>query len=299
MGEMGPGSAPTETARAVNPSSAAAAGLLGDTADRDYSGKLGLFNLFAAPELKAAIASLKLDRGMSVLDAGCGTGQALLWLSEAVGADGSVMGIDLSAAHVREARTAAPANVSVLQADLTRLSLAGGSFDLIWSVNTLNHLRDPAAGVRSLTTLLRHGGRLAIGQSALLPELYFAWNSRLERLTNAAVRRYYQDRYGLAEQDLRAARNLLGWLHEASLRNVTVRTSVIERTAPLKPVDEAYLLEAIFRGTWGERLRPYLASDDYDALNCLCDPHHRDFALRRPDFHHIQTFTLAVGERPP
>jgi len=70
---------------------------------------------------------------------------------------------------------------------------------------------------------------------------------------------------------------------------------VIERLFPLSEKDEAYLREAMFRDTWGERLRPYLADDDYLELRRLCDPESPEFALRRPDFHFLQTFTLAVG----
>ena len=79
------------------------------------------------------------------------------------------------------------------------------------------------------------------------------------------------------------------------LRDVAVRTCLIERVAPVKAADENYLVEAIFRGSWGERLRPYLSDSDYAALLRLCDPGHPDFALRRPDFHFLQSFTLALG----
>ena len=72
--------------------------------------------------------------------------------------------------------------------------------------------------------------------------------------------------------------------------------SMIERVAPVSAADEAYLVEAIFRGSWGERLRPYLSDSDYAELERLCNPHHPDYALRRPDFHFLQSFTLAVGE---
>lgn len=277
---------------------AASPGLLGDTTHRDYARKLRLFNTFAAPELDRVILGLGLRDGMRILDAGCGTGEVLRRLRESAGPHAEVFGIDLSAAHVRAARQAVRGCVTILQGDLMRAPLPPASFDLIWSANTINHLRDPIAGVRRLTALLRTGGRVAVGQSSLLPELYFAWDSRLERLTREAVRRYYEDRYGLGEHDLDRARNLLGWMQGADLSNITARTLVIERTAPLAPADREYLLEGIFEGTWGERLRPYLASSDHEALRRLCAPDHPEFALRRRDFHFIQTFTLLVGERP-
>jgi len=90
-------------------------------------------------------------------------------------------------------------------------------------------------------------------------------------------------------------RALVGRLRGAGLREVTVRTLPIERTSPLRPADEAYLLEAIFRGTWGERLQPYLYPADYAELIGNCDPKDPRFALRRPDFHFLQCFTLATG----
>jgi SAM-dependent methyltransferase len=276
----------------------AAPGLLGDTTARDYSRKLKLFNSFAEPELRHAIASLGLRSGMRILDAGCGTGEALQWLQEEVAPAGLVVGCDLAAVHTAAARASASPRTPVLQADLLQAPFAVGTFDLIWSVNTINHLRDPLAGVQTLATLLRPRGRIALGQSSLLPDMYFAWDSRLERLTNEAVRQYYRDRYGLGEGDLAAIRAVVGALRRAKLRNVTARTFVIERVSPLAPADEAYLVEAIFRGTWGERLRPYLAGEDCNELARLCDPGHPQFALHRPDFHFLQCFTVGIGEVP-
>jgi hypothetical protein len=43
-------------------------------------------------------------------------------------------------------------------------------------------------------------------------------------------------------------------------------------------------------------LRPYLPGDDYAELVRLCDPRNSKYALRRPDFHFLQTYTLATGE---
>jgi len=274
------------------------AGRLGDTPERDYARKLRLFSAFAEPELRAAIASLRVASGMRVLDAGCGTGEALGWFAAAVAPGGLAVGIDLSTTHLGAARAALPSSALLLQADLQRIPLGDAIFDIVWSVNTIHHLRDPVAGTLALSELLRPGGRLVLGQSSLLPDMYFAWDARLERATNEAVRAYYRDRYRLTEEDLTAVRALGGLLREAGLSKVGVRTVVIERFAPLDPHAQAWLLEAIFRGTWGERLRPYLAPTDYQELSELCDPEHPRFALVRPDFHFVQTFTLAVGELP-
>jgi SAM-dependent methyltransferase len=274
---------------------AATFGRLGDTPGRDYSLKLRLFNALAEPELRAAITTLRLEPGMRVLDAGCGTGETLGWLADAVAPGGLAVGIDLSTGHLRTAHRSQSQNVMLVQADLQRTPLAAASFDLVWSVNTINHLTDPLGIARSLAGLLRPGGRLALGQSSFLPDMYFAWDARLERVTTESVCAYYRDRYQLTEKDLTALRGLGGLLREAGLANVGVRTFVIERFAPLDPRTQAWLLEAIFRGTWGERLRPYLGAADYQELSELCDPQHPRFALVRPDFHFLQTFTLAVG----
>jgi SAM-dependent methyltransferase len=274
----------------------ASAGLLGDNKDRDYSVKLRGLNSFAEPEIRALISSLDLQPGMHVLDAGCGTGEALSWLSSEVKSSGRVVGIDIAAAHVAAARSHASPTIQIYQSDLFDAAMAPASFDLVWCVNTIHHLANPVDGVNHLAKFLRPGGRLALGQSSLLPDMYFAWDARLERVTNEAVRHYYRDRYRLEEQDIASVRAIVGTLHRANLRNMTVRTIVIERLAAMDMATESYLKDAIFRDTWGTRLRPYLSEEDYAELSRLCDPQHSQFALRRPDFHFLQSFTLAVAQ---
>lgn len=271
-------------------------GLLGDTTARDYSDKLSKFNAFARPELRGLIRSLGLKSGMHVLDVGCGTGEALNWLLDEVAPSGRVVGVDLAAAHIAAAKRQASQEIAIYQANLFDDLFEPASFDLVWCVNTINHLTDPLGGVIHLATLLHEGGRLAIGQSSFLPEMYFAWDLRLERVVNDAVRRYYQEKYDLDERDLKAVRALVGVLRKANLQNITVRTVIIERMSPLDAASESYLKDSIFRDTWGERLRPYLSPTDNADLAALCDSDHSSSALRRPDFHFLQTFTLATAE---
>lgn len=274
---------------------AQAPGLLGDTAQRDYARKLSLFMRFAEPELRQAVGMLGLGRGMQVLDAGCGSGEALVWLAEAVGPQGRVVGVDLSEAHLAAARRQAPAHVELLGGDLMALDLPAAGFDAIWSSNTLNHFTDPLAALHRLRGWLRSGGRLVIGQTGFLPEMLFAWDSRLERAVVDGVRAHFRDRYGLDEQRLTAVRANLGLLRQAGLAQVHARTFVIERTSPLDGPTREYLLEAQFRGFFGERLRPWLTPQDFSALQRLCDPSDPAFALERPDFHYLQTYTVVIG----
>lgn len=270
-------------------------GLLGDTAQRDYARKLGLFMRFAEPELRQGVALLGLEPGMQVLDAGCGSGEALAWLAEAVGPQGRVVGVDLSTAHIQAARAQAPASVELLCGDLTTLALPASGFDAVWSSNTLNHFADPLAALRRLATSLRAGGRLAVGQTGFLPEMLFAWDSRLERAVVDGVRAHYRERYGLGEERLTAVRANLGLLRQAGLAQVQAHTFVIERTSPLDVATRDYLLEAQFRPLFGDRLRRWLTPQDHAALQRLCDPADPGFALARPDFHYLQTYTVVTG----
>ena len=269
-------------------------GLLGDTAGRDYGTKLDRFAEFAAPELDRAIDGLGLADGDRVLDAGCGSGVVTRWLARRVAPSGFAVGIDLASAHVRAAAEHAP-GAALVQGDLTADPFQQDTFDLIWASNTINHLSRPADGAARLGTLLRPGGRLVVAQSAFLPDMVFAWDARLESEVTRACREYFRDKYVLSERDTAGVRNLVGFLQEAGLRDVRAQTLVIERTPPLTPADEAYFVETVFGGYWGEHVRPYLEPKDWEELQRLCRPDSEDFCLRRPDFHHIQTFTIVVG----
>jgi SAM-dependent methyltransferase len=275
-----------------NANTNATVGLLGDTPTRSYAHKLHLFNAFAQPELQAVIAGLALRPGQRALDAGCGVGLACAWFQEAVGPDGLVVGVDLSGDHTRLARMA---HRHVVQGDIARLPFAPASFDLVWCSNTLNHARDPIAALRALAPMLRPNGRVVIGQSAFLPEMFFAWDARLESAITTACRQYYRDKYGLNERDLAPTRNVVGFVRQAGLTQIQAQTVVIERTTPLTAEDEAYFVECVFNGYWGHKVRPYLDEDDWHELTALCDPASPAFCLRRDDFHHIQTYTVVTG----
>jgi SAM-dependent methyltransferase len=265
---------------------------LGDTPNRSYAGKLERFARFIAPELRSLFLELGLPPGAAVLDVGCGVGIATHMLAEMLGREARVVGIDLSMPHLRAASSP---SVNLLQADASKLCFKDRSFDLIWSCNTINHLGDPVRALVDMRAALRPGGRIALAQSGFLPEMFFAWDAPLDDAVRAACHEYYRQRYNLTLDDTARIRGLVGLLQRAKLRVGRVRTLVVERVQPLTEADRAYFEEAMFRGSWGDRLRPFLTADQWQALRDNTDPASPNYCLDREDFHHLQTLTVCIG----
>ena len=267
--------------------------LLGDAPDRSYATKLELFGRFATPDLRRIFADLNLPAAGTVLDLGCGPALTTALLAEQIGPDAQVVGLDLSLPHLRS--SSRQRALQLVQGDATSLAFRAGSFDLIWACNTLNHLGDAPAALRALRRCLRPDGRVAIAQSGFLAEMFFAWDAPLDDAVRAACHRYYRERYGLKVADTAAIRGISGVLRAAGFGRLFTRTYVIERVQPLSDADRDYFRRAIFDGTWGERLDPYLSADDRDRLQRNCDASSADYCLERADFHHLQTLTVCEG----
>jgi SAM-dependent methyltransferase len=268
---------------------------LGDAPDRDYGPKLDRFAAFAAPELGALVADLALATGSAVLDAGCGAGAWLALLSAAA-TPRLLCGADLSLPHLVRARKRRSGAVLVCAA-LDRLPLAP-VFDAAFAINAVGHSADPLGAVGELARVVQRGGRVILGRSHLLPEMLFAWNEPLERRVVDALRRSYRERYGVAEADLADDRALVGLARRAGLAVVRVRTTAIERIAPLSSADREYLQEAVMVGLRTGRTRALLDAPDAAELDRLADPDSPTFWLDRPDFHYVETLTLVDARVP-
>jgi SAM-dependent methyltransferase len=266
---------------------------LGDSPDRSYAAKLERFESFAAPELRRVFADLNPPSQGTALDLGCGAGLGTALLAERMGPQVTLVGLDLSSAHLLAARRRH--TLPLVQGDAERLCFRDGVFDFIWSCNTVNHLADGAARLRAFRRHLRGGGRLVLAQSGLLPEMFFAWDAPLDDAVRAACHRYYRERYGLQVADTAGVRAIVSLMRAAAYDDVVVRTYVLERTQPLTQADREYFQEAVFDGVWGHKIWPYLDSEDKEKLRRNCDPASPDYCLDRGDFHHIQTLTVCEG----
>ena len=113
---------------------------------------------------------IKPQSGELVLDLACGTGLVSFPASDAVGASGSIIGIDISSGMLAQAEAKKSEhslqNVSFYQHSITDLdSLAvvkGKQFDIITCCSALVLLKHPAEALEHWVTYLKPGGRLIL-----------------------------------------------------------------------------------------------------------------------------------------
>ncbi len=110
----------------------------------------------------ALLAAAALLPGEQVLDLACGTGHVTLQMAHAVGVQGAVVGVDLSARMVDTARQRALPNTRFMRMDAQRLTLPDQQFDVVLCSLGLMYLPDPAQALREVQRVLKPGGRLVL-----------------------------------------------------------------------------------------------------------------------------------------
>jgi SAM-dependent methyltransferase len=116
-----------------------------------------------APLGRPGLEALGPHPGESVLDIGCGGGETALALARAVAPDGTVLGIDVSAAVLAFAKRAAKncAHVRFVEADAQAFPFEPASFDAAFSRFGVMFFADPVAAFANIRRSLKPNGRLA------------------------------------------------------------------------------------------------------------------------------------------
>ena len=118
-----------------------------------------------------------VGRSDRVLDAGCGVGGSSIYLARRFGC--RVTGITLSEKQVRSARRHAR-RVGVAERaefermDYQRTGFAGGSFDVVWALESMCHAPDKAAFATEMHRVLDAGGRMVVADGFAAREQFAA-----------------------------------------------------------------------------------------------------------------------------
>lgn len=117
-----------------------------------------LIAVFGEAAMRVAVPG----QGERVLDVGCGCGDTSLALAQAVGPEGAVLGVDVSAPMLARAEARA-ADMPTIRFQLGDASVAplGGPFDLLFSRFGVMFFADPPAAFAHLRRALKPGGRMA------------------------------------------------------------------------------------------------------------------------------------------
>ncbi len=136
------------------------------------------FNAATPEEAQAALAFIAGIRqrllqatapapGQTVLELGCGTGEFLPALLDAVGPQGTVLALDISAELLEQARTSVRSHplaerVRWLHADMVNLPLESLTVDAVVARSVLQYAQEALPSViAGLARVLRPGGRMA------------------------------------------------------------------------------------------------------------------------------------------
>jgi SAM-dependent methyltransferase len=114
--------------------------------------------LDGAPEWPALRALLPALGGLRVLDLGCGFGWFCRWARDEGAA--AVLGIDVSQKMLARAAATPDAAIAYTRADMERLELPAGSFDLAYSSLALHYIENLDGLVSEVQRALVPGGRL-------------------------------------------------------------------------------------------------------------------------------------------
>ena len=256
-------------------------------------------NRFQESAARQIIADLALPPASRGLDVGCGVGLYALWLAEALGPSGSVVGIEpemekVDAARGLVGRRLDPGRLEFTQGDGTAIPLPDRSVDWVWCGDVLHHIQDTEKALREFRRVVRPAGRIVVKESQVLSAMFLPGHPELERrIQLAEIRRTLDEGGGRSFQERR--QTTPASLRAVGLTESTTRTYMLERRAPLGPADLGYIQQTVFSRNWGDRLRELLSAADWADRTRLCDEGSPTNVLRSPDYYCLYPITVFVA----
>jgi SAM-dependent methyltransferase len=247
-------------------------------------------------EYAEMLAWAHLEPGMSVLDAGCGTG-SYVPLTHDAGAT-SIVALDTAVEHVATLPQRLPAARCLpVAGSITALPFAEASFDAVWCANTLQYVGDEDAveAVREFARVVRPGGIVAVKDVDMTAFKIAPGPPFLgAHLAEACVSG--EDDTPQSQGSIRG-RDLYRLMQRAGLTSIRQRSFLIERFGPLAGHDARF---------WTEWL-PYLAGiartrdlpeEDRETWALVATPELAKTFVSSPQFYGCELQVVCTGRRP-
>jgi ubiquinone/menaquinone biosynthesis C-methylase UbiE len=117
------------------------------------------------PLTKQTLLNAGLNKGMSCIDIGCGSGSVSRLMARIVGKTGRVVGVDIDDRYLQycSRNIGSNQNIEFIRDDICKSRLDSKErFDIVYSRFMFQHLRDRREAVRSMKRLVRKGGKVMI-----------------------------------------------------------------------------------------------------------------------------------------
>lgn len=253
------------------------------------------------PEYEAMLRSVGIEQGRRVLDAGCGSGSHLPLMRELVGPTGSITAIDLLPENIAAVQARYPSTelppVTAQVAALHEIPFPDHAFDAVWCANVTQYLDDETllCVLHEFQRVARRGGLVAIKDVDMeLARIAPADPLLLAHLSEVGIRGTHAT---VQSWGSLRGRTLRRWLERAGFVQVIQQTTLIERWAPLRPVEHQFFGEWLSYLARLAEERGVPAADRVTWAG-LRDPADPASLLNHPDFYVCEGQVVAVGRVP-
>lgn len=192
------------------------------------------YERFFVPAIGAPLASHLVRRARvqpteRVLDVACGTGIVARLISETVGTEGSLAGLDPNAAMLAVARTVTPptAKIEWYEAPAEEMPLPTESLDVVLCQMGLQFMPDRSAALAEMRRVLRNKGRLLLSMPGPMTGIFADLASAMEQHIGPQAAGFVSQVFSLHEVD-----ELERLMHGAGLADVCVEATVHDLKLP-------------------------------------------------------------------
>jgi ubiquinone/menaquinone biosynthesis C-methylase UbiE len=253
---------------------------------------LDVHHLAKLPERKQMIVDLEIEPNSLILDAGCGTGAFTSLLVEPITELRTVIGVDVNYSHIVYAgQHLSNKGCSFVCGDLSNLPF-DKCFDLVWCANSLQYFSDPRQILQNFVHVTKQGGKIVVKDEDVGRDILLSWEPSFELdIINAwyNITKKMTDRYW----DPFMGRKLVGLFHTLSLKDIKVKTYLIERVYPVSNEVKDYVTKAFWH--YRELYHAELSTKAWDTFQDLFNPQSPQYLFTQKGFHFLSTETIVSG----